>query len=134
MDARKPLKFPARAPPSKTNAINSGNGTGKSKGKGNQRSQSVPPAKTQQQKGSSQKKAEARTGNHQKESSSKTTPSPKPSPSPSTTSSPAQPKEGNPADQNKKRLPGRIEKQCRIHCLLGVCTGIIVRFSMQMIP
>ena len=44
MDTRKQLKFPDRAPPSKTNAVNSGDGALKSKGKGNQRSQSVPPA------------------------------------------------------------------------------------------
>ena len=62
MDTRKQLKFPDRAPPSKTNAINSGDGTAKSKGKGNQRSQSVPPAKNEQQKGSPQKKAEKGTG------------------------------------------------------------------------
>ena len=62
MDTRKQLKFPDKAPPSKTNAINSGDGTAKSKGKGNQRSQSVPPAKNEQQKGSLQKKAEKGTG------------------------------------------------------------------------
>ena len=33
MDTRKQLKFPDKAPPSKTNAINSGDGTAKSKGK-----------------------------------------------------------------------------------------------------
>ena len=49
MDTRKQLKFPDRAPPSKTNAINSGDGIVKSKGKGNQKSQSVPPAKNDQQ-------------------------------------------------------------------------------------
>ena len=34
LDTRKQLKFPDKAPPSKTNAINSGDGAPKSKGKG----------------------------------------------------------------------------------------------------
>ena len=58
MDTRKQLKFPEKAPPSKTNAINSGDGAVTSKGKGKQRSQSVPPAKNDQQKGSPHKKAD----------------------------------------------------------------------------
>ena len=87
MDTRKQLKFPDKAPPSKTNAINSGDGTTKSKGKGNQRSQSVPPAKVEQQKGSPQKKAEKGTGKSSEgKSQSKTAPAPKPSPSPPTSS------------------------------------------------
>ena len=51
MDTRKQLKFPDKAPPSKTNAINSGDGAPKSKGKGNQKSQSVPPAENEQTEG-----------------------------------------------------------------------------------
>ena len=107
------LKFPDKAPPSKTNAINSGEGTAKSKGKGNQRSQSVPPAENDQQKGSPQKKAEKGTGKlSEGKAQLKPAASPKPSPSPSTNSPSTKPGGGNSAVRTEKKLPGRIKKQC----------------------
>ena len=124
MDTRKQLKFPDRAPPSKTNAIHSGDGTAKSKGKGNQRSQSVPPAKNEQQKGSPQKMAEKGTGK-----TSEVKPQPKPAatskPSPSTTNTPpsAKPGGGKPAGKTDKGLPGRIKKQCVPYTMPSGCVN-----------
>ena len=124
MDTRKQLKFPAKAPPSKTNAINSGDGVVKSKGKGNQKSQSVPPAKNDQQKGSPQKKAEKGAG---KASEGKPQPkpaaSPKPSPSPPTNPPSARPGGGSSANRTEKKLPGKIKKQCVPYTMPSGCVN-----------
>ena len=124
MDTRKQLKFPDKAPPSKTNAINSGDGTPKSKGKGNQKSQSVPPAKAEQQKGSQQKKVEKGTGKASEgKSQPKPAASPKPSPGPATNPPTAKPGGGNSATRTDKRLPGRIKKQCVPYTLPSGCVN-----------
>ena len=114
MDTRKPLKFPDRSPPSKTNAINTPDTAQKPKGKGNPRSQSVPSAKAgQQQKGSPQKKGEKGAGKSSEgKSQPKSTAPPKPSPSSTANPPPPKPGGGNTPNKTEKRLPGTIKKQC----------------------
>ena len=124
MDTRKQLKFPDRAPPSKTNAVNSGDGALKSKGRGNQRSQSVPPAKTEQQKGASQKKAEKGTGKASEgKQQNKPTATPKPSPSATATPPATKPGGGKSAGKTDKGLPGRIKKQCVPYTMASGCVN-----------
>ena len=125
MDTRKPLKFPDRSPPSKTNAINTPDNVQKPKSKANPRSQSVPPPKTgQQQKGSPQKKGEKGAGKSSEgKSQPKATPSPK-APSP-TAANPPPPKTGGGTNSNRteKRLPGTIKKQCVPYTLPSGCVN-----------
>ena len=114
MDTRKQLKFPDKAPPSKANAINTGDGQAKPKGKGKQKSQSAPLATNNgQQKGPSQKKVEKGTGkqaegkSQPKQTNLPATPAPAPAKPP-----PAKTGGGNSAVRSENKLPGRIRKQC----------------------
>ena len=67
-DTRKPLKFPDKSPPSKTNAINSSDGAAKSKEKGNQRSQSVLLLRMSSRRDLRRRRRKRELGSRQKES------------------------------------------------------------------